>query len=286
MLINKETYNKAKTLCLKQNRLIPREILAVKLNVSVMAARSIRALLENESLFNEVSSVLKTDNITTLNIGVSADWHIGSRACKDNYIADYLRQLNERGIKILCMPGDLIDGMFVYKGQIMEVTSVKIDDQILKARELINIFKGTIYFILGNHDYSVVKNMGIDVGKLFESPKFIYLGSTKANLNIDGISIELYHGMGGGGYNLSYKLQKVIDSYVNVKPRFLFAGHWHTSTYIPSYKGVSALTVGSFQGQTELTDRMHVVPQLGGWVVSIKHSKEKVLSEKLEFLPY
>lgn len=286
MIINKETYNKAKKLCIKQNKLIPRELLAEKLNISIMTARNIRALLENESLFKDMSSIIKTDNSETLNLGISGDWHIGSKACKENYIIDYIEQLNNRNIKILILPGDLIDGMFVYKGQIMEVTSVKIDDQILRAREIISLFKGKIYFILGNHDYSVVKHMGIDVGKLFESPNFVYLGATRANLTIDNISMELYHGMGGGGYNISYKLQKVIDSYDETRPRFIFAGHWHTSAYIPSYKSVSALTVGSFQGKTELTERMHVIPQIGGWVMNIKHSGKRVLSEKLEFLPY
>ncbi len=61
----------------------------------------------------------------------------------------------------------------------------------------------------------------------------------------------------------AYKSQKAVDSYVVDKPRYLLIGHYHTACYLPLYKGVSTLIVGSFQDNTKLTDRLHIPVQLG-----------------------
>ena len=73
----------------------------------------------------------------------------------------------------------------------------------------------TTHFITGNHDASIYKQVGYDIGQAIarERPDMNYLGRDCAVINITpNCTLELRHPWDGTAYALSYKVQKMIEA--------------------------------------------------------------------------
>ena len=70
-----------------------------------------------------------------------------------------------------------------------------------------------LYILSGNHD-SWYKDVGADIVEDICNalPNATYLGNNQADLNLDGATIRLFHGLDGNSYAISYRLQKLVES--------------------------------------------------------------------------
>lgn len=287
MKIDKNLYLQVKKDCVDEQRIFSRYEIMRRYGVNEAEARAIKTLLENEELiFQDIITEIKTET-TILKIGVCGDIHIGNRECREKEYQDYLRRLNDEGVKYLFIAGDLLDGIKVYKGQEFELSIIRVEDQIDRARELLDIFQGEVYYLIGNHEARITELTGLDVGNIIKNNKIKYIGQHRARVKIDGIVFEFWHGASSKAYALSYKLQKAIEQYIpGNKPRFLFAGHWHEAIYLPSYRNIDAFQVGCFEGETAFTKRLGVHPNIGGWIIEIEHSSGEVKSVEARYIHY
>ena len=299
MRIDKALWLKAKKMYMDyqdNGKPLSRLTLMKALGVSENTARILKAVLENEHIFKDdfPQEVKDTDPLHlydkeyTIDFGgerkirfaAIADTHIGSKAFKHKELVEFYKRADKFGAEFVLHAGDIIDGIGVYKGQEFEVVTPSIDEQLdILVEYYPNLKRGTTKFILGNHDYIAWKRMGIDVGKQIKRARkdLEYLGMVKANILIDGIRVQLWHGRGRGAYTLSYKPQKAIEQFVpGRKPRILLIGHWHQTFWMPAYRNVDAFQVGCFQGETLLTKEMGVQPIVGGWLIEITHKKGEV----------
>lgn len=223
----------------------------------------------------------------TLRLAVMSDLHFGSAVCKIAEMKSFFNYALDKKVDVFLMSGDLLDGQRVYKGQEFEQDAVSADGQF-------NLFMENVpqlpkaYFIIGNHEYSLYKhagkNIGYDIAK--ERKDFEYLGCMEGNVKINDILFQLWHGAGSCSYSISYKLQKKIETYVpGHKPRFLFAGHWHQSLEMTT-RNVSAYHCGSFQGSNTFSKALALATIVGGWILEIIHHDGEVKSVKSEFVQY
>ena len=110
------------------------------------------------------------------------------------------------------------------------------DDHV---REIIKVYPKRegikTYFITGNHDASIIKRCGYDIGYPIANQRddMIYLGQSDAVVNLTpNCTLELRHPIDGTAYALSYKLQKMIESMSGgEKPNILAVGHYHKESF-------------------------------------------------------
>lgn len=148
----------------------------------------------------------------------------------------------------------------------------------------------TTYFITGNHDASIYKQVGYDIGAAIadKRPDMKYLGRDCAIVQLTpNCKLELRHPWDGCAYALSYKLQKMIEAMESdSKPNILAVGHYHKAEYI-FYRNVHALQTGCFQGQTPFMRGKGISAHPGGWIVTIRVKEDgTILSFAPEFIPY
>jgi len=233
---------------------------------------------------NEVKHEIKGDK---WKVAVISDTHIGSNVFRPTELETFVKYAIDNGVETFLLPGDIIDGTKVYKGQEYEQSIPGIDAQIDYFSEIFpSIPKG--YFIIGNHEYSAFKNVGKDVGQDIcrNRKEFQYIGCMEGRVSINGVVFELFHPQGSGSYALSYKLQKRIESYIpGNKPRILLMGHYHQSMCM-TVRNVTGYMCGSFQGPNTFSKALSLANVTGGWILEIMSNDGEVNSIKSEFIQF
>lgn len=145
---------------------------------------------------------------------------------------------------------------------------------------------GMAYFT-GNCWYASKANMGALIVKdICESIGAEYLGEHEAIININGVKIMLWHGEDGASYALSYRLQKIIESFTGgEKPNILLAGHDHKygNFFI---RNVHAVGAGCIQKQTPWMRRKRLAAYEGFNIIEATIKDEEVKRFKSEWIPF
>ena len=146
------------------------------------------------------------------------------------------------------------------------------------------------HFITGNHDASIYKHVGYDIGNTIaeKRPDMKYLGRDCALIFLTpNCTLELRHPWDGCAYALSYRPQKMIEAMESdSKPNILAIGHYHKSEYL-FYRNVHCLQTGCFQGQTPFTRGKGISVHMGGWIITIHVDENGTITRFCsEFIPY
>lgn len=233
----------------------------------------------------------KWDGIETLRFAIIGDTQIGSKYTQLTYLHEFYDLCAKEGVKTVYHTGDLTEGLKMRVGheyELYEVSADEMRDDVVKnypKRDGI-----TTYFITGNHDASIYKHVGYDIGQAIANLRsdMKYLGRDCAVVNLTPkCTLELRHPWDGTAYALSYKLQKMIEAMESdSKPNILAVGHYHKAEYM-FYRNVHALQTGCFQGQTPFTRGKGISIHLGGWIVTIRVDKDGTIKGFApEFVPF
>jgi hypothetical protein len=132
------------------------------------------------------------------------------------------------------------------------------------------------YFITGNHDASIIKHCGIDIGLRIAEQRedMVYLGRDCAVVrlipSIPNCTLELRHPWDGSSYAISYKTQKMTDSMSGgEKPKILLIGHYHKAEYL-FYRNIHCFQAGTFCAQTPFMKGKHISAHMGGWILDFE----------------
>lgn len=233
----------------------------------------------------------KWDGDTVIRFGLMGDTQIGSKYTQLSYLHDYYDLCVREGISNVYHTGDLTDGLKMRVGHEYELYEVSADDM---RNDVVKNYPQrdgiTTHFITGNHDASIYKQVGYDIGQAIANARLDmnYLGRDCATINLTpNCTLELRHPWDGTAYALSYKLQKMIEAMESdSKPNILAVGHYHKAEYI-FYRNVHALQTACFQGQTPFTRGKGISVHIGGWIVTI-HVDENGTIKRFspEFIPF
>lgn len=227
----------------------------------------------------------------TLKFAIIGDTQLGSKYTQWTHLKNFYDICEEEGITDVYHTGDITDGLKMRTGHEYELYAVSADDMLNDVVLHYPKRKGiTTHFITGNHDASIYKHVGYDIGEAISRQRedLEYLGRDCAVVYLTpNCKLELRHPWDGTAYALSYKIQKMIETMESdSKPNILAVGHYHKAEYL-FYRNVHALQTGCFQGQTPFTRGKGISVHLGGWIVTIKVDKTGTIkSFEPRFIPY
>ena len=233
----------------------------------------------------------KWDGGRVIRFGLMGDTQMGSKYTQLTYLHEFYDLCALKGINAVYHTGDICEGLKMRVGHEYELYKVSADDMVDDVIDNYPQRPGiTTYFITGNHDASIYKQVGYDIGLAISRRRedMKYLGRDCAVVNLTpNCTLELRHPWDGTAYATSYKLQKMIEAMESdSKPNILAVGHYHKAEYL-FYRNVHAFQTACFQAQTPFTRGKGISTQLGGWILeALVNEDGSILSLKQEFIPY
>lgn len=234
-------------------------------------------------------------------IGVLGDTQLGSNYERLDVLHALYDLYEKEGITKVFHAGDLIDGEQIYSGHEYEVKVVGADKQIQHTIENYPKKENIVtYFISGNHDLVYYKRMGYDIGRGFLTQTrsdMKYLGPEEADFDLYAgdvnkrkipVKFRLFHPGGtGSAYAISYRSQKIIESYGGgEKPGILAIGHLHKASYF-FVRNVHAIQVGCCQSQTRFMRNRAIQAHIGGFILEFNIDENGTITRfKNEFIPF
>lgn len=226
-----------------------------------------------------------------IRFAIISDSHIGSKYQQIGLLNSFYDICNREEISDVFCAGDISEGIKMRPGHEQECFLHGADDiedyiiQNFPRREGI-----TTQFITGNHDHSIIKLSGHDIGKKIEQERddMIYLGMSNAKVYLTPNCImELNHPLDGAAYALSYSIQKLADSLSGgEKPNILINGHHHKALYL-FYRNIHMLEAGCFQAQTPFMKGKRISAHVGGYIVTVHVDESGTVTRFIpEFIPF
>ena len=227
----------------------------------------------------------------TIKFGLMGDTQLGSKYTQITHLWDFYQLCKDENITDIYHTGDITDGLKMRPGHEYELYTNGWDEMIKDVVKNYPKINGlTTHFITGNHDASIYKHIGMDIGKVIASERsdLKYLGRDCAQVYLTPECIlEMRHPWDGTAYAQSYKPQKMIEAMESdSKPNILAIGHYHKAEYL-FYRNVHCFQTGCFQGQTPFTRGKGISVALGGWIIEIEVDDNgyiQAISQK--FVPY
>ena len=231
------------------------------------------------------------DGSSTITFGLVSDTHFNNIYAQITALKDFYKICHKLGVKDVYHVGDLDDGDSMRVGHQYELYYQGGDAHINHIVKHYPKIKGiTTYFITGNHDASIYKRSGVDIGFRIahERKDMKYLGPDICDIKLtDNCILQLRHPWDGTSYAISYKSQKLVESLdPNARPNILAIGHYHKQEYL-LYHGIHIFQAGTFCAQTNYMKGKGISAALGGWIISIVVDKKGYLkSITPTFIPY
>lgn len=189
-----------------------------------------------------------------IRIGAITDTHIGHQKFSEDRLFQAFEEFRKEKVDFITHSGDVTEGMSHRDGHIYELTHLGYEAQKKHAVELFSQWTDSdIYAIDGNHDRWFIKSNGALIVKDIERElkNFHFIGHDEGNISLDGrATLRLWHGEDGNSYALSYRVQKIIESFTGgEKPSMMLCGHTHK--YVKLFeRNIHAISVGCIEGQT------------------------------------
>lgn len=226
-----------------------------------------------------------------ISFGLISDTHINSKYTQLTYLQNFYEICSRRGIKDIYHAGDIDEGEQMRTGHQYDCYTQGADDHVSEIVKNYPCFDElTTHFITGNHDASIYKRCGVDIGEIISMKRndMRYLGRDCARIEITpNCILELRHPWDGTAYALSYKPQKMIEGMeADSKPNILAIGHYHKLEYL-FYRNVHCFQAGCFQTQTPFTRGKGISVHLGGWIITVEVDKkghvQRIVPEMIPF---
>ncbi len=249
----------------------------------------------NDKYLEPVEPVYITNKWTgdkIIRFGLMGDTQINSKYTQITYLHKYYDICQQEGIETVYHTGDIDEGEEMRLGHKYECYNQGVDDHIEEIARVYPRRKGIkTHFITGNHDHSIFKRVGFDIGPVIASRRddMEYLGRDDAIIQLTpNCRLELRHPGDGTAYAVSYKIQKMVEAMSGgEKPNILAVGHYHKSEYLPVYRNVHCVQTGCFQAQTPFMRSKSIAANVGGWIVEINVDEEGTITRfKSEFIPF
>lgn len=230
------------------------------------------------------------DGTKVIRFGLVTDTHFGSKYAQITHLHRFYDFLASEGITTVYHAGDITDGLKMRPGHEYELYDGSADGQVKDVVENYPKREGvTTYFITGNHDASLYKHVGFDIGAAIAEKRsdMVYLGRDCAVVTLaPNCTLELRHPWDGIAYALTYKIQKMIEAMESdSKPNILVVGHYHKQGHF-MYRNVHAILAGCFEAQTPFLRGKGISATMGGYLVTI-HVDDKGTIQRIipEWIP-
>lgn len=205
--------------------------------------------------------------------GVCSDTHFNSKYCQITHLHTFYDICKKEGISRIYHAGDIDEGENMRPGHKYECYAQGADDHCSNiVRDYPKRDGIETFFITGNHDHSMIKHCGFNIGPAIAKDRsdMIYLGPDSATVELTpNCRIELRHPANGSAYAISYHPQKIMESFSDdEKPAILIIGHYHKADYI-FYRNIHCVQAGAFEAQTSWMKNKGIAAMVGGWIIEV-----------------
>lgn len=226
----------------------------------------------------------KWEGAQEIRFGVAADTHNGNKFQQLTALGNFYDICADKNVDVVYHAGDITDGLYKERPEhIYELFARGADEQAVYVMEHYPKKKTKdgrqikTKLITGNHDFTHVRNGGVDVGRIIAAGRddFEYLGYGKSRVMLTpNCSMDLMHPIDGKAYALSYRLQKNIDAMQGgTKPNILLCGHYHAFCNI-WYRNVHAYMLPCFMAQNTWSTLRSMMVQVGGLIYTVTVAKD------------
>jgi len=227
---------------------------------------------------------------THIRIGCITDTHIGHMCSSRARLMQAFDEFKKEQVDFITHSGDVTEGMSHRPGQIYELDFLGYDAQKHEAIDCFAQWADTdIYAIDGNHDRWFLKSNGALIVKDIEASleNFHFLGHDEGDISLDGRAVlKLWHGEDSSSYALSYRLQKILESFTGgEKPNVLITGHVHKYVNIFE-RNVYCVSAGCLQSQTSWMRGKRLAAHVGFCIIDIHVAKKGVSKFTVTWYPF
>lgn len=261
-----------------------RERVKERIRTAVRRMPQYKAAKENEGKINPRYNPIPKDIHNKYNgekivrFGLVGDTHINSKYAQLTFLHDFYDECAREGIETVYHCGDIDDGEGMRVGHAYDCYTQGADEHVA---EIVRVYpKRTgikTRFITGNHDASMMKRCGHNIGPVIsqDRPDMEYLGSDCARVWLTPtVDLELRHPWDGSAYSISYKVQRMIEGMdIYNRPQVIAVGHYHKGGEF-YFGGVEAFMVPCFQGETPFSIGKNIPVAMGGYIVEIRLDDE------------
>ncbi len=233
----------------------------------------------NRSIKSHFSSlddeIMKNMFVKKIKVAVVSDTHLCSKDQQITMLRKAYEIGDEEKVDVFLHAGDLSDGAGAvgYRSHNKDVFIDGYTDQLnymIKEYPTSKTGKKTLA-IPGNHDWWDYESFGGDIVKELcdRRPDLEYKGYPKANVDLNGFKIQIFHPGGGSSQALSYGMQRhILSQRRNKEERVdsIFFGNWHKALFL-LYAGVHAFLCPSMKGQDEFHKKLSLPNARGMWIV-------------------
>ena len=107
----------------------------------------------------------KWNGTTVLKFAIIGDTQLGSKYAQISHLNNFYKLCASEGIKDVYHTGDITDGLKMRSGHEYELYKTSADDMVQDVIDNYPKIDGiTTHFITGNHDASIYKQVGYDIG--------------------------------------------------------------------------------------------------------------------------
>ena len=226
----------------------------------------------------------------TITIGAMSDTHLGSKYTNPDFVQMAFDEFARAEVDFVTIGGDVSEGFSHRDGHVYECTHIGYASQKAHSVEVLSQWTDTeIYMIDGNHDRWYVKRSGAYIVQdiCAEIPNAKFIGCDEGDIELaPGVILKLWHGEDSSSYALSYRLQKIIESFTGgEKPAVLFAGHVHKMIHC-FIRHVHCVSTGSIQKQTKWMRAKRIPAHTGFWIVDLDVNDKGIASCRAKWFPF
>lgn len=226
-----------------------------------------------------------------IKFGYFSDPHIGHEKFSEELWDKMISFFKREGIDTVYSPGDIVEGMSGRPGHIYELVDIGFQAQVEHSAELIRACPFHIFSILGNHDlwFKQKGDMGANIGDALEArcKNFTCLGEWEADVVLaNNVVMKLFHANDGSSYAISYKIQKLIESFTGgEKPSMVLSGHYHKQIQV-FLRNVFGFECGTLCGQSIFMRGKKLAAHMGFGVIEIWVNGTGIERLRHEFIPH
>lgn len=235
--------------------------------------------------------VTNWDGTQRIKFGLMGDTQINSKYTQLTYLHQYYDECERQEVQKVYHTGDIDEGEHMRKGHEYELYNHGADEHVEEICRVYPRRNGIeTLFITGNHDASIYKESGFDIGRAIAQNRndMIYLGRDCAVVRLTpNCTLELRHPWDGTAYAYSYKPQKMVEAMeADSKPNILAIGHYHKAEYI-FIRSVHVFQTGCFQMQTPFMRGKSIAAHMGGWIITVDVDENGYIKRIIpQFIPF
>lgn len=218
-----------------------------------------------------------------IRFAIISDTHLNNMWTQITLLHRAYETFESEGIDVVYHCGDIDDGEEMRMGHKYECYTQGGDAHV---DEIVRVYPklkngGKTYFITGNHDHSLIKRAGMDIGRHIanERDDMVYLGPDHAVVYLtDKCTMELRHPGDGTAYAISYKVQKMVEAMSGgEKPNIFAVGHYHKEGSW-FYRNVQCMLVPTLCAQTPWMRGRGIAAEVGYYIVEIRVHDDGTIS--------